>query len=119
VLLEDGVAWNLFATAKIDAGPGREKTVVEVDPGSLVESLPVRAVVVPAIGAGRARAQAISASQALLALAPSTAFQMPFDRGAVLATLGELVRRVPCHRLDLGRSAEAAASVLMEVLAGG
>jgi hypothetical protein len=119
VLLEDGIAWNLYATAKVDAGPGREKTVVEVDPQSLVEALPVQAVVVPAIGAGRVRVQEISAGQALLALAPSTAFQMPFDRGAVLATLGELVRRVPCHRLDLGRSAEAAASALTEVLAGG
>lgn len=119
VLLEDGIAWNLYATAKVDAGPGREKTVVEVDPGSLAEALPVRAVVVPAIGAGRVRVQEISAAQALLALAPSTAFQMPFDRGAVLATLGEVVRRVPCHRLDLGRSAEAAASAIIGVLADG
>jgi hypothetical protein len=119
VLLEDGIAWNLYATAKVDAGPGREKTVVEVDPKSLVEALPVRAVVVPANGAGQVRLKGISAGQALLALAPSTAFQMPFDRGAVLATLGELVQRVPCHRLELGSSSEAAASALREVLADG
>ena len=119
VLLEDGIAWNLYATAKVDAGPGREKTVIEVDPGSLVEALPIRAVVVPTIGPEQVRAHEISAGQALLALAPSTAFQIPFDRGAVLATLRELVQRVPCHRLDLGRSAEAAASALREVLGGG
>jgi hypothetical protein len=118
VLLEDGVAWNLYGTAKIDAGPGREKTVLEIDAGALVEGLPVRAVVVPAIGGGRVRLTRISAGDALLALAPSTAFQIPFDRGAVLATLAELVRRVPCYRLKLGSSPAAAATALMEVLGG-
>jgi hypothetical protein len=118
VLLQDGVAWNLYGTAKVDAGPGREKTIVEVDRRSLIDSLPVRAVVVPAIGARRVKLQEISAAEALRALAPSTAFQMPFDRGAVLATLAELVRRVPCYMLELDRSA-GAASALTEVLARG
>jgi hypothetical protein len=119
VLLEDGIAWNLYGTAKVDAGPDREKTVLELEAESLIEALPIRAVVVPAIGSRSTRLEEISPAQALLALAPSTAFQMPFDRGAVLATLGELVRLVPCHRLELGRRAKAAASALGEVLARG
>jgi hypothetical protein len=118
VLLVGGVAWNLYRTAKVDAGPGREKAVVEIDSSALVEALPVRAVVVPAICDGDARLERISAGGALLALAPSTAFQMPFDRGAVIGTLAELVRRVPCYRLELGSSPAAAAAALVEVLAG-
>jgi hypothetical protein len=78
----------------------------------------VRAVVVPVIGAGRVRLTRISAGDALLALAPSTAFQIPFDRGVVLATLAELVRRVPSYRLLLGSSPGATAAALVEVLAG-
>lgn len=119
VLLEDGVVWNLYATAKVDAGPGREKAIVDVDPRSLIHALPARAVVVPAIGGGRLKLREISAAEALRALAPSTAFQMPFDRGAVLATLAELVRRVPSYLLELDRDAAAAASALTEVLARG
>jgi hypothetical protein len=118
VLLEDGVAWNLYRTAKLDNGPGREKTVLEIDRRDLVEALPVRAVVVPVIGAGRVRLTRISAGDALLALAPSTAFQIPFDRGVVLATLAELVRRVPSYRLLLGSSPGATAAALVEVVAG-
>lgn len=118
VLLEDGVAWNLYATAKVDTGPGREKTIVEVDRRSLIDALPVRVVVVPAIGGRRVRLREISAAEALRALAPSTAFQMPFDRGAVLATLAQLVRRVPRYRLELDRSGGAALA-LAEVLSRG
>lgn len=112
VLLEDGTAWNLYRTAKVDAGAGAEKRVVEISDGALIEALPVRAVVVPTIHGGRTRLLQTSGGEALRALAPSTAFQMPFDRGAVLATLAELVRRVPCLRLELGdRPADAAAAV--------
>lgn len=116
VLLADGVAWNLYATAKVDNGAGEEKSVVTVADSSLIEALPVRAVVVPAIGARRTRLQEISAVEALLALGPSTALQMPFDRPAVLATLADLVRRVQCYRLELGSSNRSSVRAIETVL---
>jgi hypothetical protein len=125
LLRNDGepVAWNLFATAKLDAGHlGRfpqlaadvtvsaepvagEKAVLDVHrllPHALVRSLPIRAVLVPRIRGGKARLRSTSAAAALLALAPSTAFQMPYDDGRVLGSLADVVRGVPAFSLDVG-----------------
>ncbi|MGA8364208.1 MAG: hypothetical protein WB709_06780 [Solirubrobacteraceae bacterium] len=117
------VAWNLFATAKLDAGHlarfprlaptanispdpvPDEKWVLDVTdlfPGALAPALPIRAIVVPRIRGGHSALQSASAGVALLALAPSTAFQMPYDDGAVVASLAALVRSVPAFVLDVG-----------------
>jgi hypothetical protein len=129
VLLDRGVAWNLYGTAKLNvaaghhptaASPGSglaagEKLVIDVaahSGDSLVDALPVRAVVVPCIRGRDTHLVAITPLEAMLALAPSTAFQMPFDRGAVVATLAGLVRSVPCYRLEVGdRSGDLAAAI--------
>ena len=140
LVLQDGpdpVAWNLYATAKLDAGhrarlpepaglatrsPGPEpgeKWVLDVAervPGAIAESLPVRAVIVPRIRGGPTVVREISAGEALLALAPSTAFQMPFDGGAVLASLAALVRGVPCFGLDVGERPSELAGAVERVL---
>ncbi len=126
------VAWNLFGTAKLDDGhlmrfpelaaaarspqpEPEEKAVLNVAeqlPDALAESLPIHAVIVPRIRGGRAALRRTSAAEALLALAPSTAFQMPFDGGAVVRSLAAVVRAVPCYALDVGdRPAELAAAV--------
>ncbi|HWD84684.1 MAG TPA: hypothetical protein VG321_02955 [Solirubrobacteraceae bacterium] len=82
-----------------------EKAVLDVKaamPGAVRDHLPVRAVVVPRIQGGRTRVGSISPVQALLALAPSTVFQMPFDEGKALGSMGQLTRQVPCFSLDVG-----------------
>ncbi len=126
-------AYSLYTTAKLDKGhlarfgtlapavrfppesESGEKAVLDVGvlmPGCVRECLPVRAVVVPRICGGRARVRRVSAGEALLALAPSTVFQMPFDDGAVVGALAALTRRVPCFALDVGDDpAELAAAV--------
>ena len=130
------VAWNLFGTAKLDAGHlGRfatlaslvgaptlaagEKAVLDVHrslPAALCAQLPIRALVLPRIRGGRARLRRASAGEALLALAPSTAFQMPFDDGRVLASLAGLVRAVPSFSLDVGDQPGELADALDNVL---
>lgn len=126
VLLQSGpepVAFNLFGTAKLDAGhvsrfgelargsgmagdvAAGEKAVLDVEaalPGALAQRLAIRALVVPRIRGGHAQLRQASAGEALLALAPSTAFQMPFDEGRVLGSLAALVRAVPAFALDVG-----------------
>jgi hypothetical protein len=147
VLLHAGgepVAWNMFATAKLDDGhlkrfpllaagvsgeadlAREEKAVLDVAglmPRSLVASLPIRAVIVPRIRGGCARLHRTTAAQALLALAPSTAFQMPFDEGQVFGSLATLARSVPAFALDVGDDpgelAHAIDTVLDIVSAGG
>ncbi len=131
------IAWNVYATAKLDAGHlerfpqmagaasvsanplADEKAVLDVSewaPRALVRSLPIRAVLVPRIRGGRARLRRTSAGQALLALAPSTTFQMPFDDGRAVRSLADVARRVPAFALDVGDHPDELAQALDEVL---
>jgi hypothetical protein len=131
------VAWNLFGTAKLDAGhlarfptlasaarlsadPVQdEKAVLDVAtllPDALVDSLPIRAIVVPRIRGGRAALHPVSAGEALLALAPSTTLQMPYDKGSVVRSLAALTRGVPAFALDVGDRVEELAQALDRVL---
>jgi hypothetical protein len=113
-------AVSLYSTISVRAAPdAEEKAVLDVAAlmhGSLRESLPVRAVVVPRISGGRACLRRVSPTEALLALAPSTAFHMPFDDGAVVASLAALVRRVPCFALDVGDGVAELADAVEQVL---
>jgi hypothetical protein len=131
------VAWNMFATAKLDQGhlarfpmlgaavtgaadlAREEKAVLDVawlKPESLVRSLPIKAVLVPRIRGGHARLHRASAAQALLALAPSTAFQMPFDDGQVFGSLAAVTRKVPAFALDVGDEPDELAQAVERVL---
>lgn len=134
LLLHNTTAWNLFATAKLDAGHRMrfpelgaaarispepvqdEKSVLDVERELLVESLEIKAVIVPRISGGQTRLRNASAGEALLALAPSTAFQMPFDRGRVVGSLAALVRQVPAFALDVGDDPGALAPAVERVL---
>jgi hypothetical protein len=116
-------AWNMFATAKLDSGhlarfpalvsavTGRadaasdEKAVLDVARlfgDQLARSLAIRALVIPRITGGRTDIRPATGGEALRALAPSTAFQMPFNRAGVLGSLAALARRVPAFALDVG-----------------
>jgi len=135
--VSEPAAISLYRTAKLDDGhlarfttlaaaasfppPSavEEKAVVDVAasmPGSLRASLPVRAVMVPRIRGGRARLRRVSPAEALLALAPSTVLQLPFDDGAALASLAAVVRRVPCFALDVGDDVAELASAVEQAL---
>jgi hypothetical protein len=131
------VAWNMYGTAKLDPGHlarfphlvravsipadplSDEKSVLDVEafaPHALARSLPIRAVLVPHIRGGHARLRHTSAAQALLALAPSTTFQMPFDDGQAARSLAVLARRVPAFALDVGDDPDELVQALDEIL---
>jgi hypothetical protein len=115
-----GAAVSLYNTISILPAPGAdEKTVVDVGslvPGSLCASLPVRAVVVPCIAGGRTQVRRVSPAAALRAWAPSTVFHMPYDDGAVVSSLADVVRRFPCFALDVGDDEADLARAVVEVL---
>lgn len=117
---DTGSAAGTSAVGKAAVGNvAQEKTVLDLRalaPGSLRESLPVRAVVVPRVRGGQAQVRRLSPAAALRAWAPSTVFQMPFDDGAVVASLAAVVRRVPCFALDVGDDEAELAAALVEVL---
>ncbi|HEY6471907.1 MAG TPA: hypothetical protein VIY26_03375 [Acidimicrobiales bacterium] len=118
VLLRAGRGWeavSVYSTVSLLGSHVDAKTVLDVAssmPGCMRESLPVRAVVLPRVRGGHAHLRSVSPAVALRAWAPSTALHMPFDNGAVVASLAEVVQGVPCFTLDVGDDeAELAAAV--------
>lgn len=86
----------------------------------IVPSLPLKAILVPTIcGAGQSRLQAVSPATALLALAPSTIFQLVGEKQQTLQQLGQLVRQLPCYRLALGPELDAIPALIGDLLAKG
>lgn len=99
------------ALAKRAVEPARdehEKKVIFAHqhfPAQLASSLPVRAVVLPRIcGGPHHRFVTISAMEALRGLAPSTLLQVSGYAGRHLQAMAQLVRNVPCYRLELGEN---------------
>jgi hypothetical protein len=82
----------------------------------LRSAAPIRALVLPSVG-GRLGFEVISPQTALLALAPSTLFQLR-DSGAVLSKLAALVKNLPCFRLHLGDQPKAISQTMQRLLEG-
>jgi hypothetical protein len=113
-------AISLYNTVSVrptpDAGEKKVRSMASLFPASLCESLPIKAVIVPRISGGRSRVHRVSAAVALRAWAPSTVFHLPFDDGAVVASMADVVRRVPCFTLDVGDDKARTASAVVQVL---
>ncbi|MGE0487972.1 MAG: hypothetical protein AB7S38_02025 [Vulcanimicrobiota bacterium] len=73
----------------------------------LADGLGLRAIVMPQLGQKDVLTP-VTPAQALLALAPSTVFQLPGDSQATFAALARLSRRLPCYRLELATRAGGA-----------
>jgi hypothetical protein len=72
-------------------------------PGKISTGFPLRAIVLPQITGHRETTfRKISASASLLALAPSTIFQLPGAGLEAFKSLGELVKQLPSFALELG-----------------
>ena len=76
-------------------------------------------IVVEPTGGRRPDLTRITPGQALLAVAPSTLWQMNIDPVRELAGLRRLVTSVPCYRMRLSEDRDANPSVIRSVLAGG
>jgi hypothetical protein len=84
----------------------------------VVPELPLKAVLLPTIQpAGRTRLREISPALALLTVGPSTALQLIGDRELCLRHLRDVVRQVPCYRLELGPEIAEAPAVIADLLA--
>ncbi|MGH9172561.1 MAG: hypothetical protein ACRD0Z_17125 [Acidimicrobiales bacterium] len=107
------------AASSRTASAGDTKAVLDLRklmPDALCESLTVRAVVVPCVSEGRTQLRRVTPVAALRAWAPTTVFQMPFDDGAVVATLAGVVSSCPCYSLDVGSDEADLADAVLQVL---
>lgn len=87
-------------------------------PEKLLDEAPLRALVVPTVRAGQQDSQLvpIRGAQALLALAPSTLFQLAGTHQESLSRMTRLVRQVPCYSLQLGSDTQQLPSILRGLL---
>ena len=80
-------------------------------------SFPLRAVLLPRVtGAPRSTTRLVSSATGLLALAPSTLFQLPGARPDRLRHMADMLRRVPAHVLELGSDLATVAPAIRAVL---
>jgi hypothetical protein len=83
----------------------------------LIAGFPLRAVLLPRVTKqAETKLCQISASASLLALAPSTIFQLPGAGPDALTTLGELVRRMPSYILELGTNISQIPDTILNLL---
>ncbi|MGH7825145.1 MAG: hypothetical protein ACREQ7_08210 [Candidatus Binatia bacterium] len=87
-------------------GPAEEKSVVilsDLFPDRLDRVAPITAVLLPrVVGGTEPRIYPAPKSQALLALGPSSLFQIPSRRTSGFEKLAQIVQQVPAYWLDLG-----------------
>jgi hypothetical protein len=121
--LDPGNLWRLPGLASLVSNADRlqaEKALLflhEHSPGQTVPDLPLRVVLLPTVGEHAAtRFSPASSASALLALAPSTVFQLG-PAPAALQVMSHLVRRLPCYRLHLGTDLGGVADAIARVIA--
>ncbi len=86
--------------------------------GQLSPRLQIRALVMPKVTGGHVPVlQRRSPMEGLLALAPSTAFQLPGARETALGFLGKWMQDLPVYRLETGQDVMAAAQAVDSLLA--
>ena len=90
----------------------------EHHPALLLSECPLRAILVPRLRS-RPETTVVSApaAAALAALAPSTMLQLPGMNETTLRGLAGLVRKVPCHYLDLGTDTAGVPAAIARLLA--
>lgn len=101
---------------------GQDKLTLSLFGGfapQLAASLPLVAVVVPAVARrGSPRLTPLSGAAALAALAPTTLFQLPDAGAAALDRMRRLIDSVPRYRLELAEDLAANVAAIRGLLAG-
>jgi hypothetical protein len=139
-LAGQGRVWSLYGTAKLvgptdlsrfpelagcvlnrDRSEG-DKLLLDIFgqcPQQMLLEAPLKAVVIPRISpepGQPSRLVPVGGSQALLALAPTTLFQLAGTHQASLSRMSHLLRTVPAFVLELGRDLAAVPSLLEALL---
>lgn len=133
---EDGVeAHAVYATAKIEPSRLRDwfpehasaeltepggKVIVPIPGDALTRRLAIRALVLPVVdGSALPRLVPAPSHAGMLALAPSTLFQLPCSGAAALRHLAAVARGLPVYRLHLSADPAANAERLADLIRSG
>lgn len=88
-------------------------------PAQMILGAPLKAVVVPRVPAQpqeTSQLRRVRGSEALLALAPTTLFQLAGTHQASLTRMSSLIRSLPAYVLELGRDVDRLAGLLSALL---
>ena len=86
-------------------------------PASLVETLPIAAILIPSVAGGaETRLRRESGGAALFALAPNSLKQLDPTSREAFARMARLCRALPCWRLELGADAASIAARVREAI---
>jgi hypothetical protein len=111
---------NTFGPTVIDPMGKFIAYLAEHVPQSLLQSAPLRAVIVPQVGeVDLCEAYPTSSATALRALAPSTILQFPDSSAQLLTQMTRLVWDIPCWKLLIGRQPPAAGLVIDKIINSG
>lgn len=83
----------------------REKAVIflsDIFPEQVKRASPLRAVLIPRITSTETRIVRASKMEAMIAIAPTTLFQLPLAETNKIAMFKEILEKIPCYFLDLG-----------------
>jgi hypothetical protein len=104
-----------------EAEPGQDKVIMFLKDSHgdrLTDRMPLRAIVVPRISAeGQTSLRPASRVEVLMALAPTSIFQLPGAGAESLRVLGHLVQRVPGYALEVGPDLDESVAVIRQLLA--
>lgn len=125
---EEIIAHSLYSSVKIvperaaqfpslfpeaPSADGEKRVAYLSSAASVVRSAPLAGIFVPKIcNLEKTRIVPISKAEVMIALAPTTLFQLPLSQAGEISTLAEIVRRTPCYYVELGTDSAEAAEVL-------
>lgn len=95
---------------------GKQAVVLDERPLRSTTGMPLRAIVLPTVGAATGEPEPVGASAAMAALAPTTLFQLPGSRPADQRMLAEIAQSLPAYALTVGPEPEAVAGALAQLL---
>ena len=90
--------------------------VHENAPEAILPRAPLRAVILPTVTPATPVLRRVPAGPALLALAPTSLLQLPGAGGSALGMMADLVRRIPCYRLETGDDIAALPPLITKLL---
>jgi hypothetical protein len=111
---------DLTVLAREIGRPSLEKSVLYLSPAyqkSLAPILEIRAVLLPSLtGRDGTAIRPATPAEGIKALAPSTLYIQTGDQKEAFRILADLVRRIPCYTLELGRDFASVPAAIEEFL---
>ncbi len=105
---------------KSDCPKNQKKSIYFIHrcfPEKTLKKFPLKTIIIPKLtGNPSPRIEKIPPASGLLALGPSTVFQLPGFKEKTFRNLSEVVKKVPCYTLELSRDRNTNASVLSRFL---